>query len=136
MIWLIPAALVLGACFCIVNFGKNYADTPVNRTVLFTGYAWFMSLAVVGGAKKFLGFETPFTKWMAKKSFGLYIFHYLGISSAALLIGRSGIHPAIVYALSLIAGLLAGYVLYEVISRIPGYRFFVLGIRRKDKDVL
>ena len=136
LIWLLPAALMLGAGFCIVYFGKNYADAPVNRTVLFTGYAWFMSLAVIGGAKKFLDFETPLTKWMAKKSFGLYMFHYLGISTAALLIGRSGIHPALVYAISLIAGFLAGYVLYEVISRIPGYRFLVLGIRRKDQDVL
>ena len=129
--WLLMAALVLGISFCVINFGKNYADAPVNRTFLFTAYAWFASLAILGGAAGYLDFETPFTRWMAGHSFGLYVFHYLGISTVALLIGRSGIFPpALVYACSLAAGFAAGYILYEVISRIPVYRWAVLGIRR------
>jgi peptidoglycan/LPS O-acetylase OafA/YrhL len=129
--WLLMAALVLGISFCVINFGKNYADAPVNRTFLFTAYAWFASLAILGGAAGYLDFETPFTRWMAGHSFGLYVFHYLGISTVALLIGRSGIFPpALVYACSLAAGFAAGYILYEVISRIPVYRWAVLGIKK------
>lgn len=129
-VWMLLAALVLGVVFCAVNFGKNYADAPINRTILFTGYAWFASLAILGGASRYLDFETPFTRWMAGHSFGLYVFHYLGISSVALLLGKSGLlPPAAVYVCSLAAGFAAGFVLYEVIARIPGYRWAVLGIR-------
>ena len=133
-VWMLPAALVLGISFCAVYFGKNYADAPINRTALFTVYAWFASMAVLGGGAKYLDFETPFTRWMTKHNFGLYVFHYLGISLVALLLGKSGkVHPAVVYACSLVAGFAAGYLLYEIISRIPGYRWAVLGIKKTQK---
>ncbi len=129
-VWLLPAAAVLGIVFCAVNFGKNYADAPVNRTMLFAVYGWLASLAVLGGTAKYLDFETPFTRWMTRHSFGLYVFHYLGISLTALLIGRS-FPPSAVYICSLAAGFAAGYGLYEIISRIPVYRWAVLGIKKK-----
>ena len=67
---------------------------------------------------------------MSRKSFGLYVFHYLGISSVALLIAKPGLIPApAAYALSLAAGFVFGYGLYAVISRIPYYRWAVLGIK-------
>ena len=134
-VWVLLTALILGGVFCTVNFGKNYADAPVNRTMLFTGYAWIASLAVLGGAANYLDFETPFTRWMTRHSFGLYVFHYLGISATALLLGKSGVlPPAFVYLISLAAGFAAGFVLYELISRIPGYRWMVLGIKKTRND--
>ena len=39
------------------------------------------------------------------------------------------------YALSLAAGFVFGYGLYAVISRIPYYRWAVLGISEEKKDV-
>ena len=73
---------------------------------------------------------------MSRKSFGLYVFHYLGISSVALLIAKPGLLPSpAVYALSLAAGFVFGYGLYAVISRIPYYRWAVLGIKEEKKDV-
>ena len=72
---------------------------------------------------------------MTKKNFGLYVFHYLGLSIVALLIGSRGIlHPALVYLLSLISAFVTSYVLYEIISRIPFFRWAVLGISRKKKE--
>ena len=69
---------------------------------------------------------------MSRKSFGLYVFHYLGISSVALFIAKPGILPAAVcYLLSLLAGFAFGYGLYEIISRIPFFRWAVLGIRKE-----
>lgn len=134
-VWMLPLALALGTAFCFINFGKNYADAPVYRTVLFTSYGWFASLAVLGGGARYLDFETPFTRWMAGHSFGLYVFHYLGISAVALVFGSSGVlPPAAVYTLSLVGGFAAGFVLYEVISRIPGYRWAVLGMKGKRKE--
>ena len=125
-------AAVLGTAFCIVNFGGQYADAPANRTLLFTSYAWFMSLAILGFGAKYLDFQNDFTSWMSRHSWGLYVFHYLGISAVGLYIGKPGLlHPAITYILALIAGFAAGYLLYEIISRIPFFRWAVLGIKKK-----
>jgi peptidoglycan/LPS O-acetylase OafA/YrhL len=117
-------------------FGENYADVPANRSVLFLGYGYFACLAILGGMAKYCDFSNSFTRWMSKRSFGLYVFHYLGISSVALFVARRGILPApAVYLLSLIAGFAGGYLLNEIISRIPGYRWAVLGIKEGKKNV-
>ena len=132
---LLPAA-ALGIAFCAVYFGRNYADAPVNRSPLFVGYAWFASLAILGCAARYADFETPFTRWMGKRSFGLYVFHYLGVSSVALLLARPGlVSPPLAYLLSLIAGFASGYLLNAVISRLPFFRWAVLGIKKEKKDV-
>ena len=69
---------------------------------------------------------------MSRHSLGIYIFHYLGISAVALFLAKPGLlPPAVIYPLSLIAGLAAGIGLYEIISHIPGYRFAVLGMTKK-----
>ena len=127
-------AAVLGTAFCVVNFGGQYADAPANRTVLFTTYAWFMSLAVLGCGAKYLDFQNAFTSWMSRHSWGLYVFHYLGISAVGLYIGKAGLlPPALTYLLALIAGFAAGYLLYGIISRIPFFRWAVLGIKKDLK---
>jgi hypothetical protein len=64
------------------------------------------------------------------------MFHYLGISTVALFIAKPGLMPApACYLLSLLAGFAFGYGLYEIISRIPVYRWAVLGISKEKKDV-
>lgn len=129
----LPLALALGTAFCVRNFGLNYADVPVNRSPLFTGYCWFACLAILGGMARYADFCTPFTIWMRDRSFGLYVFHYLGISAVALFLARPGRLPApVIYLLSLFAGFLGGYALNAVISRIPFLRWAVLGIGRDD----
>ena len=130
--FLLPAALaaVLGTMFCLRYFGENYADVPANRSVLFLGYGYFASLAFLGAMARFCDFSNRFTRWMSKRSFGLYVFHYLGISSVGLYVGRPGLLPApAVYLLSLFSGFAGAYLLNEIISRIPGYRWAVLGYR-------
>ena len=87
---------------------------------------------MVAGFAKFFDFSNGLTKWMSKKSFGLYVFHYLGISTVALVFGKTGMLPALlVYILSLVAGFVFGFGLYEIISRIPFFRWAVLGIKKK-----
>ena len=136
--WFLPllaAAILLGTAFCIVNFGKIYADAPVNRTPLYAAFCWFACLAVLGGMAKYGDVETSFTRWMGRRSFGLYVFHYLGISAVGLWIGRTGILPAgLVYMITLVSGFTSGYVLNTVIAKIPFFRWAVLGISsRKGK---
>ena len=136
---LIVAGITVCTLFSVYYFsvGANYADKPVNRNPLYAACAYLGSLAVLSGMARWGDFSNSFTKWMSRKSFGLYVFHYLGISSVALLIAKPGLLPApACYLLSLIAGFVFGFGLYEIISRIPFFRWAVLGIKREvKKDV-
>ena len=128
-------AVGLGTAFCIVYFGQNYADDPVYRSPLFLLYGWFGCVAMVGGFAKFFDFTNKFTKWMGSHSWGLYIFHYLGISMVALYLAKPGLVPAWgCYLLSAIAGFGMSYILYFVISKIPFFRWAVLGISKKKES--
>ena len=130
------AALGLGTAFCIVYFGQNFADNPAYRSPLFLLYGWFGSMAMLGGFAKFFDFSNKFTTWMSKRSWGLYVFHYLGISAVALFFAKPGILPAwACYLLSLICGFGLAYLLNFVMSRIPFLRWAVLGITKKKKEV-
>lgn len=122
--------IVFSALYFVVYNGLNYADKPINRNPLFVACAYVGSLAMLGGMARFGDFSNQFTEWMSKKSFGLYVFHYLGISTVALFIAKPGLLPApACYLLSLAAGFTFGYGLYEIISRIPFFRWAVLGIK-------
>ena len=137
---LIAAGIVLCVAFSVYYFivrgGMNYADVPVNRGLLYAAAAYYGALAMLAGMARYGDFRNDLTAWMSRKSFGLYMFHYLGISSVALLIAKPGLLPSpVVYALSLAAGFVFGYGLYAVISRIPYYRWAVLGIKEEKKDV-
>ncbi|MCR5649631.1 MAG: acyltransferase [Lachnospiraceae bacterium] len=135
-IWLIATA-VLGTWFCLKYFGQNYAVNPAYRSPLFLLYAWFGCLAMIGGFAKYFDFENGFTGWMSSHSWGLYVFHYLGISSVALFIAKPGLVPAwACYLLSLVSGFALAYGLNYVISRLPFFRWAVLGIsKNKQKQV-
>ena len=131
---LIILAAGAGVIFCAVYFQDNYAEAPINRSVLFTGFGWFASVAILSGAAKYADKQNRFTAWMSQHNFGLYVFHYLGISTVALLLGKPGILPAaVVYVLSLVAGFVAAYALNAVISRVPFFRWAVLGIKKERK---
>ncbi|MBR6958323.1 MAG: acyltransferase [Erysipelotrichaceae bacterium] len=131
--WLFLAlALSLGVVFCFYSFGKNYADEPVYRSVLFTSYSWLGCLAILGGFGRYFDFETGFTRWMSRHSFGLYIFHYLGISAVALFMAKPELlAPLSVYLISTLAGFAVGYLLPMIIARLPFISWAVLGIKRK-----
>ena len=133
---LIIAGIAVCAVFSVYYFGQsaNYADKPVNRGFLYAACAYLGSLAMLSGMARFGDFSNSFTRWMSKKSFGLYVFHYLGISSVALFLAKPGLLPApACYLLSLVAGFVTGLGLYEIISRIPFFRWAVLGIKKEMK---
>ena len=127
---LLGLSVALGAAFCIRYFGENYAGDPVYRTPLFISYGYYSCLAILGGAARYADFSNRFTTWMNKRSYGLYVFHYLGLSAVALYIAKPGLLPApAVYLLSIVAGYGGGFLLNAIISRIPLYRWTVLGIK-------
>lgn len=131
-IWLGVAAVLLGVVYTCLSFGENYAEAPNVNSPMACAYGWIASLAIMGGMKRWGDFSNRFTEWMAKKSFGLYVFHYLPLSALALLLTRATTLPsAVIYILTGIAAFLGAYLLFEIISRIPFFRWAVLGIKKK-----
>lgn len=130
---LLGIAAALGAAFCVRNFGGSYPDAPINRTPLYIGYGWFACLGILGAMARWGDFSNRFTEWMRKRSFGLYVFHYLGISSVGLFLAKPGLVSApMAYLLSTVAGFGFGYGLNAVISRLPFFRWAVLGIGKEN----
>jgi peptidoglycan/LPS O-acetylase OafA/YrhL len=130
-------ALVAGIAYTILYFGENYAAEPFINNVLACAYGWLATLAVIAFMKVHGNIENVFTRQMNKKSWGLYIFHYLPLSMTAwyLHIYASGLPAVCHYVLTLVAGFAGAVLLYEIISRIPILRWCVLGIKKEKKDV-
>lgn len=128
---LLAAAIVLGITYTCFTFGQIYAEAPVVNSPLAIGYAWMMCLAVIGCLKKWGNGSNAITVWIANRSFGLYVFHYLALSSTAYVLTQYTKLPAIaIYLLVIIAAFAGGILLYEMISRIPVLRWCVLGIKK------
>lgn len=75
--WMFDAAsAVLGISYTVRYFGENYAIAPVLNNIHACVYCWFAILGILTTMKNYADISTAFTHWMAKKSWGLYIFHY------------------------------------------------------------
>ena len=125
-------SIILCILFVVVNLGKSYPDHEVLDTMLCNMYAWFGTIGVLAFMKKWGNFQNRFLKWMCKKSWGLYVFHYLGIAISAWYIKMyvPQMPVVIVYLLVFIAGTAGALFLHEIISRIPVLRWCILGIKQ------
>lgn len=133
---LIIAAVVLAILYILLHYGDNYAVMPTVNSIPAVAYAWVTCLAILGIMKKFGNKETSFTKFMSKRSFGLYVFHYLPLSALAYALHQYTSMAALPsYLLIAVAAFLGGYVLNEIISRIPFLRWCILGIKKEKKNV-
>ena len=133
--WWLYSALAVISCilFVTVYWGKPYPEHEVLDTALCNAFAWFGTLGVLAFMKKWGGFENSFSKWMCKKSWGIYIFHYLPLAVCAwyLKLYVPQMPALVVYLLVTIAGFGGAIILNEVISRIPVLRWCILGIKKR-----
>lgn len=128
----IVVAVALGIGYVIKYFGESYAEMPVVGSLLATGYAWIAILAIFGGAKAWGDKTNAFTEYMTKRSWGIYIFHYLALSATAYALRNYTDMPALpCYLLTAIAAFLGSIILYEVVSRIPFLRWCILGMKKE-----
>ena len=134
---LAAAAAILGISYTVIYFGQNYAVTPVLNNIHACVYCWITILAILAVMKKWGDNTSPAAQWMAKKSWGLYIFHYLPLAAVAYYLHRYApeFPAAGCYLLTGIAAFAGGYGLYELLSRIPVLRWCVLGIRKEKANV-
>ncbi len=122
------AAVLLGIAFTVTFWGQPYAEHQVLDTPLCNLFAWATVLAVLSFMKKWGGFDTAFSRWMARKSWGLYLFHYLPLVICASCLYGLPMHPVLKYAGAAVAAFGGAFALYEIIRRIPVLRWCVCGI--------
>ena len=128
------SAAVLGGAYAALYFGENYAVEPTVNCPLAVIFGYFACLAALGLGRRFFNKETRFTRFMAPRSFGLYVFHYLPIAVCGVFLPRTDFSPAVIYLITLIAAFGGGFLLNAVISRIPVVRWCVLGISSPKKE--
>lgn len=124
------AAGIMGVVYIIFYFGENFADAPVNRSVFTMMFTWTAVLAVLGVMKRFLDKETAFFKFANKRSFGLYVFHYTPMVVTAYYIFPTNVSAPLKYVIVAVAAFAGGYILYELFSRLPFFRWVLLGISK------
>ena len=131
------ASAVLGISYTVRYFGRNYAIAPVLNNIHACVYCWFAILGILTTMKKYADTSTAFTRWMAKKSWGLYIFHYLPIAviSYELHEHAPNTPEVLVYLLVGTGAFVGAFLLDELISRIPNLRWCVLGIKKEKNHV-
>ncbi|MCH5258740.1 MAG: acyltransferase [Lachnospiraceae bacterium] len=129
---LIVAAVVLGVIYVVRHFGDNYAVMPTVNCIPAVAYGWAACLAILASMKKWGDVTSKFMGFMSKRSFGIYVFHYLPLSATAYVLRKYTSVPALPsYLLVALAAFAGSFVLYEVISRIPVIRWCVLGIKKE-----
>ncbi len=125
-------AIVCGVFYVIQSWGRNYAIEPIVNSSLAVAYLWFMSLAILGMMKRYFDFTNPTIEFLRKRSWGLYVFHYLPLAALSpLLVYKTNLPPVMIYLLVAILSFVGGYLINEIISRIPIVRWCVLGIGKK-----
>lgn len=128
-------ALVFGVFYFRRFFGANYADAPVLRHWLTNVYAWSATLAILGFAKRYVDRPTRFTSFLTRTSFGLYVFHMFFVYAATLLFACfCDVPEPLEIALVAAVSFAGSYATYFVVRRVPGLRFLVLGLRRRDVE--
>lgn len=128
---LILLSVILAGVYLYTHFGDNYAENPTFNSVPAILYAWSACLAILGSAYKWYNRKTEFSAFMTKRSYGLYVFHYLPLSASAYLLTKyADLPPVLIYLTVLICGFAGGLIMYEIMSRIPFIRWAVLGIKK------
>ena len=135
--WILLSSLgaASGVLFVVMYWGQSYPDHEVLDTFVCNLFAWLGTLGVLAFMKKCGGFENHFANWMKKRSFGLYVFHYLPIAVSAwyLKMYVPQLSPFFIYMLVGVSGFGGAFLLNGVIRKIPVIRWCVLGIRKEKK---
>ena len=130
---LIPAVLLLVQAVAAL-IGVSIDLGEIGDKLLQVVNAIFTVLAILGNARHYLHQERAVSRFFTQRSYALYVVHYpVLLLTASLLTERTTLPAALMYLLTLVIGFGATLGLSEVICRIPGIRYLVLGIRKEKK---
>lgn len=125
---LLAMTILLAILYLLTHYGDNYAVMPTVNCIPAVAYGWSACLAIIGNMKKWGNTMPEFAAFLSKRSFGLYVFHYLPLSAAAyVLCNFTSLPPLSIYLLTALAAFAGSLILYEIISRIPILRWCLLG---------
>lgn len=125
-------AVTSAVLYALYYGGSDYTSSACLQSIMTNLYLWIAALAVIGCCKKYFNYETAFTRYMTKSSFGIYILHYPVLITTCYILHFHFDFPAVCnYMIAFVIELLMTFILYEVIRRIPFVRFIVLGVKRK-----
>lgn len=132
--WLfLTIGIAADIAYIIKDYGSYYASNEVQNDPVAVAAAWFMVLGILGMAQHVLNFSSPFTAYMNKAGWGIYIIHInVMLLTNTLLQPIAGTVPmCVIYLIELVAAFGASILLWEILRRIPVVRWLLLGIRRK-----
>ena len=124
-------ALASGVIYISTFYGSDYTAPSCLQNVITNIYAYFTSIFLIGIFKRFFDKTNSVLSYLSASSFGFYVLHYTPILLIGVLVSNSGLNVYLRYLLTLLLGSISTLLLYEVIKRIPFYRYLVLGIRNK-----
>lgn len=135
MRWGTLAAAVIGAvAYGVWTNGQNFTDAAYLQSLWANVYLWAVVLAILGNARHYLHQERAVSRFFTQRSYALYVVHYpVLLLTASLLTERTTLPAALMYLLTLVIDFGATLGLSEIIRRIPGIRWLVLGIRKEKK---
>ena len=124
-------AVIWSVYFCVCNYGADYTSPAVLQSFSCNMYCWSMVLALFGVFKHRYNCTTPFSQYMTRSSYGLYIVHMTVCTSACLWLKSTALPLWLIYPLALIATFAGSVVLWEVLRRIPFVRWCMFGVKGK-----
>ena len=122
-------AVIWSVYFCVCNYGADYTLPAVLQSFSCNMYCWSMVLALFGLFKRRYECVTPFSQYMTRSSFGLYIVHMLVCTGICLLLKGTALPIWGIYCIALIVTFVGSVVLWEVLRRIPFVRWCMFGIK-------
>ena len=136
-LFLVVMSIILGILFTYKYCGENYASKEIFGSILSISYAWFTCLSLLGIGKKYFDKEYKFTKFMKENGYGIYVSHYLFLSSTAYYLHKyTNLYPFIQYILVGISSFLGAIILFKIMSKIPYINWCVLGITKNKRNYL
>jgi len=129
------AAIASAVLYVFFYFGENYTSAQCLQSFFTNAYLWIAVLAVLGCGKAWGNQTSRFSRYMTKSSFGLYIVHYPILMVICYFLYYDCNYPVVMnYIIALVTEMVFTIIVFEVLKRIPGIRYFVLGIKGESKS--
>lgn len=122
-------AVVGGVGFCALFYGADYTSPLAVQGLWCNLYCWAMTLAMMGGFRRWADRTSPFAGYMSRSSFGVYVVHMVACTASCLWLKSSGLPLWAIYVLALVMTYVGAFALWELLRRIPFVRYCVFGIK-------
>lgn len=128
---LVALAIMSAVAFAVRYYGMDYTLPKVVQSPLCALFCWASILAMMGGFKRWADRSTPFTSYMTRSSFGVYVVHMTVCSATCILLKESTLPIWSIYLITIATTFIGSFLLWEILRRIPFIRWSVFGIKAR-----